>query len=375
MNLTVSFNPEYISDQLKIRSDKVIGSSRVAELFRVLKKKQIILLIDNGRHFIDKLLNELKSLETEIDQNDFSTIEIFLSSLKNNSINNEFESKIEYLESFKNFCNKLENDEYPVDYIIDDNKNNNNVFKFVSIENVNLINESLDKFSKQFYVSDNKQFRQNQSNITSFKNYKKTLFKTFWCSKNIYILAKEFFVNYFVPTKSDKNYYMNRELYHEGLDFIIEPLLQGKKYTDQKINLTIITGLSKNEIKKNFSNKRQDSDYYYMMQNDFAIQLQAKEIISNIKKKYEDRINFDLIVINWEKGDEKNRGIAHGRRIYGEYGGFITEFMPFEIFQNQYNQELKKREKLKKNTSFLWFDPISQPNWSVFGDQIFPLKK
>ena len=39
MNLTVSFNPEYISDQLKIRSDKVIGSSRVAELFRVLKKK------------------------------------------------------------------------------------------------------------------------------------------------------------------------------------------------------------------------------------------------------------------------------------------------------------------------------------------------
>ena len=85
--------------------------------------------------------------------------------------------------------------------------------------------------------------------------------------------------------------------------------------------------------------------------------------------------NFDLIVINWEKGDEKNRGIAHGRRIYGEYGGFITEFMPFEIFQNQYNQELKKREKLKKNTSFLWFDPISQPNWSVFGDQIFPLKK
>lgn len=375
MNLTVSFNPEYISDQLKKRSDKVIGSSRVAELFRVLKKKQIILLIDNGRRFIDKLLDELKTLESEIDQNDFSTIEIFLSSLKNNSINNEFESKIEYTENFQNFCNKLQDEEYPIDYIIDDDKNKTNFFKFIGIENTSLIDQTIDKFSKQFYVSDNKQFRENQSNITSFKNYKNTLFKTFWCSKNIYILAKEFFVNYFIPTKNDENYYMNRELYHEGLDFIIEPLLKGKKYTDQKINLTIITGLSNREIEKKFSNKRQNNENYYMVQNDFAIQLQAKEIISNIKKRYQDHINFDLIVINWEKGDEKNRGIAHGRKIYGEYGGFITEFMPFEIFQNQYNRELKKREKLKKNTSFLWFDPISQPNWSVFGDQIYPLKK
>ena len=46
MNLTISFNPEYISNQLKFKSDKIIGSNRIASLIRLLKKKQIILLID-----------------------------------------------------------------------------------------------------------------------------------------------------------------------------------------------------------------------------------------------------------------------------------------------------------------------------------------
>ena len=120
MNLTISFNPEYISNQLKFKSDKIIGSNRIASLIRLLKKKQIILLIDKGRLIVEKLLNELKLLEKNIDQNDFNTIEIFLSSLRNNSNNNEFECEIKYLENFENFCLELINDQYPIDFVIDD---------------------------------------------------------------------------------------------------------------------------------------------------------------------------------------------------------------------------------------------------------------
>ncbi|MDC1002046.1 hypothetical protein OAS00_00160 [Candidatus Pelagibacter sp.] len=373
MNLTISFNPEYISNQLKFKSDKIIGSNRIASLIRLLKKKQIILLIDKGRLIVEKLLNELKLLEKNIDQNDFNTIEIFLSSLRNNSNNNEFECEIKYLENFENFCLELINDQYPIDFVIDDNNKYLEKLNFVDIENISLIDERLEMSQKQFYLSDNKEFKENEPDIIGFKKYKDVLFKTFWCSDDIKILAKEFFVNYMRTSKDDKNYFINRDLYHEGLDFIIDPLLKTEKFTKKKLNLTIITGLSNTEINKTFSKNNDQS--FVKVTNDFAIQLQAKSIISTINQRYKDSINFNLIVIYWEKGDENTPGIGHGRKIYSEYGGFITEYMPFEIFQNKFNPKLKIREKFKKNSSFLWFNPTSQPNWSSIGAEIFNSKK
>ena len=45
MNLNLVIDPKYICNELSIKNEKKIGANRVANLFKTLNKKQIIILI------------------------------------------------------------------------------------------------------------------------------------------------------------------------------------------------------------------------------------------------------------------------------------------------------------------------------------------
>ncbi len=360
MNLNLVIDPKYICNELSIKNEKKIGANRVANLFKTLNKKQIIILIDKNRKSINEILKYLVSIESELDQNDTNTIEIFLSSLVNNSDLADFESDVEYEGDIEKFLNNLFLKEYPLQALVSDKKDKKNLNVF-SVEENDKIEELLEEYRKEYIVSDNKSFREKSQNVFSYKKYQKTLFNTLWCSTDIFIIGKEFFVNYYKHPKKEPNYFMNRELYYDGLKFTLKPLIKNTNYTKTKTNMTIVTGLTSAEI-KNFKSE-------------FAIKVQSNDILSEFRSIFKDNFNFNLVVLKWEKGDEITAGTGHGRKIYGKYGGFNTSYMPFEIYQNPYNRELKKRIKSKKNNGFQWFDPNKQIKWQDLGEELFNSNK
>ena len=80
-------------------------------------------------------------------------------------------------------------------------------------------------------------------------------------------------------------------------------------------------------------------------------------------KQISPEFTFNLKIIEWDAGDANSVGEGHGRRIYSDYGGFDTGFMPFEMHEKNRNSG----EIFHKDTSFHWINKKSYIEWSKIG--------
>jgi len=339
MNVNIIIDPEYIISNLKADVDIL----RIANLFLTLKNKSNIIIIQDKEKEIIKQIQK-KFATCKFESGECQRARVFMFEIYKGTNNLDFVTKIEFKDDMLKFVNNLKN-KYPFDIIITDKDQEQNAdIKTFKIEEIDKIFELLEEKSKKHIVSDNKNIinlnldRKNKTKILNFKEYRDVLFKTFWCSNKITLIAKEFYDAY-----KGKNSDLNMSEYEKGFKYLFECLEPLCSIHENKINILLITG-EKNKNKERV-NKR-DIDFL---------------------KSYLEKINsnflFDIKVIKWDAGTERQIGLAHGRKIYSDYGGFDTEYPPYEL----YKKDHRKNEFFFKDTSFTWIDKKSSFEWSKIG--------
>ena len=337
MNVNIVLDSDYICSKLSEGKEEAIDV-----LFTYFKQKSNIIIIqDNEKSILRNIIKHQKLKEQNI-----KNTEIFLTSLMNGT-NKDFAVSEKYENDFLKFVQILKDREYPVQIVISDKKIDTSIETFL-IEDVDKIFEIIEKSSQKHKVTDNeKLLTEKDINILSFIEYEKILFNTFWCSSKITIVAKEFWEGV------EKGYVeKNREGYKRGLEYLIKIFNQFEKITKKKIEIEIITGIKKkfwDEIKMS---PRKSSDSVY----DFL-------------RSVNPNINFKLKILKWDVGDETIVGEGHGRRIFSEYGGFKTEYMPFEI----HSKRDRNDRIFYKNTSCQWIGKKNYLNPEEFGVLKYPL--
>ena len=314
MNVNIVLDSEYICNKLSEGKEDQINF-----LFTFIKNSSnIILLQDNEKNILKNIIKHKK-----IGEQNIKNVEIFLTALINGTNKYEFFIEEKYENDFQNFIKIIKDKNYPLQMIISDKKIDENI-KTYKIEDIDGIIENIKKYTERYIISDNEELLKGKdvTNVVSFDEYESILLNTFWCSSKITIVGREFFDGSVISNHKNKNV----QVYTEGLNFLNKVFKKIKDFTGKKVEIEIITGVPGKKIDKFKMNSRSYAD-------------EAYEILKEIDD------NFKLTIVKWDIGDEIKVGEGHGRRIYSDYGGFDTGFMPFDLFTN---------EMRFKDSSFHW---------------------
>lgn len=314
MNVNIVLDSEYICNKLSEGKEDQINF-----LFTFIKNSSnIILLQDNEKNILKNIIKHKK-----IGEQNIKNVEIFLTALINGTNKYEFFIEEKYENDFQNFIKIIKDKNYPLQMIISDKKIDENI-KTYKIEDIDGIIENIKKYTERYIISDNEELLKGKdvTNVVSFDEYESILLNTFWCSSKITIVGREFFDGSVISNHKSKNV----QVYTEGLNFLNKVFKKIKDFTGKKVEIEIITGVPGKKIDKFKMNSRSYAD-------------EAYEILKEIDD------NFKLTIVKWDIGDEIKVGEGHGRRIYSDYGGFDTGFMPFDLFTN---------EMRFKDSSFHW---------------------
>lgn len=145
----------------------------------------------------------------------------------------------------------------------------------------------------------------------------------------------------------------NRDRYSEGFKFLFNCFEKIENFTDEKLNIEIITGVTIYDI----------ADY------NLNGEKNVNEIISFLENLNNNFI-FSFKIYEWNSGDERHPGKGHGRRIFSQYGGFKTEYMPFEI----HSKRDRNDRIFYKNTSCQWIGKKNYLNPEEFGKLKYPIQ-
>lgn len=349
MNINIVLDSEYICRELT----EAEGAIRLANLLMFMKhKSNIIILQDKKQQIIKDILRQLAFNFEKIENNDLNDVSIFLLELAKGTNQYDFITEEENQNDFEKFIKNLKQKNYPLKMIISD-KNIDCDIKSYSMQEMSKIISLVEQYSKKHIISDNRELHseKQKTNIVDFENYKDILFHTFWCSNEITIVAKEFYDGFFSSNRNSDIDFRgeNRKRYKDGFIFLFECFEKIKKFTKRKPLIKIISGLKPKYIEKfKFEGKKNVDEMY--------------DFIKQINKNF----SFELKLIRWDTGDEISTGEGHGRRIYSDYGGFDTGYMPFEIHKN----DPKKGGVITKDTSISWIDERSYLEWSKIGEVI-----
>tara|TARA_B100000780_G_C21078431_1_gene434235 strand:- start:111 stop:1169 length:1059 start_codon:yes stop_codon:yes gene_type:complete len=344
MNINIILDSEYICKKLSTQN----GMRDLENLFMIMKKKSNIIIIqDKNQKIINNIIHQLIQELKKKDQIELTYAKTFITELAKGTNGYDFISEEVFDDNILDFVNSLKKKNYPIKIIISDKKINSD-FECCTIEDSGKILDELENYSSKYTVTNNKELLEEAEkgkNIMNFSQYKDVLFNTFWCSDKITIVAKEFFDGAFNSDRPDLQN-LNREKYAKGFKFLFDCLKNVQNFTKQKVNIEIITGLKHTKVHEFKSNQGEKIDELYKFLNELN-----------------DEINFKLKIIKWGAGNEKFVGEGHGRRIYSDYGGFDTGFMPFEMHEkNRISGEI-----FHKDTSFHWINKKSYIEWSKIG--------
>ena len=342
MNVNIIIDPEYIISNLKKDTDIL----RVATLFLTLKNKSNIIIIqDKDKEIIKQIAKKFSFCEFE--SGETQRARVFMMEIYKGTNNLDFVTKIEFNNDLDKFIDNLQ-DNYPFDIIItnkiqDQNKN----VKAFKIEEIDKISELLEEKSKKHYVSNNKKTihlnddTKNKLKVINFEQYKEILFKTFWCSSEITIIAREFY-------DGSKGNDLNMSEYKMGFKYLLECLEPLCAIHENKIKILLITG-----------------EKYYPEKSPKFGRLNKKD--TDFLKSYLESINsnflFNIKVLKWDSGTERHIGFVHGRQIYSDYGGLDTELPPYEV----YKKDRKRNEFYFKDTAFKCMDVKNSIPWPKIG--------
>ena len=343
MNINIVLDSEYICKELSDENSAL----RIANLFMIMKRKSnIIILQDKDQEIITNILHQLVYNFEKIEKEDLSDAQVFVTELAKGTGDYDFITEEYFENDILKFINKLKKKDYPVKIIISDKKIDDNIETY-TINETGKIFDHLENYSHKHTVSNNAKLNKDSNydkKIIDFDEYKKVLFNTFWCSDKITIVAREFFDGAFDSRPHIQE--LNREKYAEGFNFLFNCLKNTKSFINKKLNIEIITGLKHFEINNFKLDKGKKVDEIYKFLNDLT-----------------EDFNFQLKIIKWDAGNERFVGEGHGRRIYSDYGGFDTGFMPFEM----HDKDKHTGDIFYKDTSFHWINRTSYIEWRKIG--------
>ena len=346
MNINIILDPEYICKELSEETSAL----RVCNLFMMLKhKSNIIIIQDKDKKITTNILHQLAYNFENMENQDFIDAQIFITELAKGTNQYDFITDEPHQEDMKKFIQNLKNKNYPLKFVISDKDLDQDIKSYSIDKNFGEIVKLLEKHSKKHIVTDNKELiNEKKTNVVNFDEYKEILFHTFWCSDEITIVAKEFYDGFF----NKENFFRasNRRRYEEGFKFLFECFKEIEKLTKKKLLIKIISGLKPKYIREvfKFEGKKNVDELF--------------DFINQINKNF----SFELKLIRWDVGDEIEIGEGHGRRIYSDYGGFDTGYMPFEI----HGESPKKGGIFTKDTNFAWIDEGGILDWTKIGDII-----
>ena len=353
MNINIVLDADYICQKFSTLD----GLKEMNQLFLIIQKKtNIIILQDKNGRIINKILKKLNEITQKIPDLQLPYLTVFIAELAKGTTdvydyvtNEQFENNtIEFVE-------KLKSKNYPLNMIISDKnfKDKTNIFpsneteiyplnkpEVFPLDKTDLIFDMLENYSQEFDITNNTEMlekKRGKKPMMNFDQYKDFLINTFWCSKKIVMVAKEFYDGFFsknrdgIPNEQTRS--NNRDRYSEGFKFLFNCFEKNENFIGEKPNIEIITGITFYDVA------------------DFKLngEKNAKEMISFLEKLNNNFI-FSLKIYEWNAGDERFPGKGHGRRIFSEYGGFKTEYMPFEI----HSKRGKNDKIFYKNTSCQW---------------------
>lgn len=344
MNINIVLDSEYICKELS----NATGALKVKYLLMAMKQKtNIIIIQDKDQKIIRDIIHKFASNFNDIETEELNDAQIFLLELAKGTNRFDYITNEPHDKSFDKFIENLTNKNYPIKLIISDKKFQNEI-ETCSIDDFTKIIKILEKFSKKHIVSDNKEMTSNinKIKIIDYGEYEDILFNTFWCSDEITIVAKEFYEALFRDEKWKDS---NKKRYEEGFKFLFKCFKEVQNFTSKNLLIKIITGVKSNSMNEfKFKGKKNVDELF--------------KFITNLNKNY----SLELKIIKWDAGDETSIGEGHGRRIYSDYGGFETEYMPFEM----HGDHPKKGGIHSKNTSFTWIDEESYLDWFKIGEII-----
>lgn len=350
MNVNVILDTDYICSQLSNNESSI----RVANLFMLLKNKSnIIILQDNNNNILKNIVHQVQYNFENIETSDLDHAIIFITELAKGTDNFTFVTKENYENNIINFINVLKEKNYPVNLFISDKKIEE--LECFSLEELDSIYRILEKWSKKHTVSNNKEILnlKDKTNKINFNEYKKVLFNTFWCSSKITIVAREFYDAYFTTKKDPigRSYAQkHKDEYEKGFRFLFNILEKIEILTEKKVTIEVVSGIMNyrnvDDFKRNKHKKLND----------------ITEYLNSINDKFD----FSTRIIKWDVGDERYIGEGHGRRIYSDYGGLETQFMPFEM----YKKDSKSDNFYHKDTSFFFINEESYLNWNKIGKEL-----
>tara|TARA_B100000787_G_scaffold136312_1_gene105117 strand:+ start:836 stop:1897 length:1062 start_codon:yes stop_codon:yes gene_type:complete len=344
MNINIVLDSDYICRKLSSEN----GAKDIENLFMIMKQKSNVIIIqDKKQKIINNIFHQLvKELKKE-NQIELTYAKNLITELLKGTNEYDFISEEVFENDISTFVNNLKEKNYPLKMIISD-KNIDADINSYTIEDIGSIFEILESYTKKHTVTHNEDLldlKKQKLKVVNFDQYKDVLFNTFWCSDKITIVAKEFFESWY---NKDIGYAKNnRERYNEGFKFLFDCFNEIEKFTKEKLIIEIVTGV-KNKRIKNFENfgRNQTNELHEFL----------KQISSDFA--------FTLKIIEWDYGSENSVGEGHGRRIYSDYGGLETGYMPFEI----HAKDLQTGEISYKDTSFSWIDKESYINWRKIGN-------
>jgi len=336
MNVNIILDSNYICKELS----NPISAVRIAQLFMLMKKKaNVIILQDKNQIIIRNIIHQLMFEFEKIEKEDLSDAQIFILELAKGTSSYDFITEEIFDDNISEFVENLKKKEYPIKIVISDKKISETI-ECYTIEESAKIFEKIENASQKHKVTNNQKLLSDKKNknYIDFNEYKEVLFNTFWCSEKITIVAKEFFDGYFAEGWKKES---NRDRYAEGFKFLFSCLESIENFINKKLNIEIITGLSR------FGKDTVNEDG--LLKFDSNGNLKMDEIFAFINQS-NNKFNISLKIIKWDAGDERFIGEGHGRRIYSDYGCLENEYMPLEIHS--------KRDRLgkiyHKDTSFAW---------------------
>jgi hypothetical protein len=343
MNINIILDSDYICKKLSSEN----GAKDIEHLFMIMKQKSNIIVIqDKNQKIINKIIYQLTEEFKKENPLDLEYAKNFVTELAKGTNQYDFITDEIFENDISAFVNNLKKKNYPLKMIISDKNIDKDIETFAVEETGNIL-KILEDHSKKHIVTNNKDLLdpENQNlKAVSFDLYKDILFNTFWCSDKITIVAKEFFEHSFNENRKDLQE-NNRERYIEGFKFLLDCFQSFQNFTNKKLIIEIVTGVKKKKLVDFEYNGRKKTDELH-----------------KILKEISDDFTFNLKIIEWDAGDANSVGEGHGRRIYSDYGGFDTGYMPFEI----HSKSLQTGEISYKDTSFYWID--SQIPWNKIGN-------
>lgn len=358
MNINIVLDSDYICKKFS----SLNGMKELENLFLIMKKKtNIIIIQDKNGKIINNILKKLVEKINEVQDVQLPYLKTFIEELAKGTNEYDFITKEDYENDIIKFVEKLKSKNYPLHIVISDKKSLDKVNTY-SLDKTDLIFDILEEHSKEYEITNNKEMlaknkdkKANRQPMIDFEQYKEFLINTFWCSKKITIVSKEFYDGFFSKNRdglpNEKARLNNRDRYSEGFKFLFKCFEKIENFTDEKLNIEIITGVTIYDIADFNSNGEKN----------------AKEIMGFLEELNNNFI-FSFKIYEWNAGDERYPGKGHGRRIFSEYGGFKTEYMPFEI----HSKRDKNNNIFYKNTSCQWIGKKNYLSPEEFGVLKFP---